>query len=74
MPFAPTKASHPALRLIRSILTDAAHDVAAAADLLILLCLAGTGIGQDQGAAIARGAMIAHDYLEAVRADPGGAR
>lgn len=68
MPAALTEASDPALHLVRSALTDAADDVAAAADLLMLLCLAGTGMGQAQGAAIARGAMIAHDHLEAVRA------
>lgn len=68
MPAALTETSDPALQLIRSALTDAADDVAAAADLLTLLCLAGTGMGQDHGAAIARGAMMAHDHLEAVRA------
>lgn len=68
MPVALTEASDPSPHLVRSALTDAADDVAAAADLLMLLCLAGTGMGQAQGAAIARGAMVAHDLLEAVRA------
>lgn len=48
-------------------LIDAANDAAAASDLLTLLYLAGLGMGQDQGAAVARRAMIAHDHLEAVR-------
>lgn len=52
----------------KGALIDATDDVAAASDLLKLLYLAGAGMGQDQGAAIARGAMIAHDHLVAVRA------
>lgn len=68
MPAALRQTPDPALHLVQSALIDATDDVAAAADLLMLLCLASTGMGQDQGAAIARGAMIAHDHLEAVRA------
>ena len=68
MPAALKQTPDPALHLVQSALIDATDDVAAAADLLMLLCLAGTGMGQDQGAAIARGAMMAHDRLEAVRA------
>lgn len=68
MPAALKQTSDPALHLVRSALTDAADDVAAAADILMLLCLAGTGMGKDQGDAIARGAMMALDHLEAVRA------
>ena len=63
-----TESSGVDMGFVQSALIDATDDVAAASDLLKLLCLAGAGMGQDQGAAIARGAMIAHDYLEAVRA------
>ena len=49
-------------------LIDATDDVAVASDLLTLLYWAGVGMGQEQGAAVARAAMLAHDQLEIVRA------
>lgn len=49
-------------------LVDAADDAVAASDLLTQLYWAGVGIGEDHGPALARGAMLAHDQLGAVRA------
>ena len=49
-------------------LIDATDDAAAASDLLTLLYWAGVGMGQEHGSAVARGAMLAHDHLAAVRA------
>lgn len=51
----------------RIALIDAADDAAAASDLLTLLYWAGVGMGQEHGSAVARGAMLAHDHLVAVR-------
>lgn len=56
-----------AARRAEIALVDAADDAAAASDLMTLLYFAGLGMGQDHGAAVARGAMLAHDHLTTVR-------